>query len=70
MICGSQLHKTDIDGWLDFIFLNIKIDLLMCIDCSSKGGIWHILNEKKFELINKVFLLQLAAFLYTPVLSG
>lgn len=54
MICGSQLYKTDIDGWLDFIFLNAKIDLIMCIDCLSKGSIWHF-KWKKMELISKFF---------------
>lgn len=63
-ICGSQLHKTDIGGWLDFIFLNIKIDLIICIDCSSKGGIW----KKKFKLSIKFSSYNLLLFC-TPLYS-
>lgn len=39
MICGSQLHKADIDGWYNFIFLNIEIDLCV-LTAEAKEGIW------------------------------
>lgn len=44
MICGSQLHNTDVDVWYNFIFLNTEIDL--CVLSTAAKRVFDIFSIK------------------------
>lgn len=70
MICGWQLHKTDIGKWHNFIFLNTEIDVCVLIaEAKRVFDIFSMKIELNLSIKFSLYSWNCSVYLCTPWIS-